>query len=283
MSSTTSLITRVTKSYIIGKYLSDLYQTIGKDAYLQSYIRLQHGTGSGFFGVANGGSSDCLSGEFRGITDSLGLKYQTCDEIKFVSASCIRLTPTQYDRTIHRTEHTHEINELFSKFEEEFIFNNKSFTPNELGHWVITNQIVTLILQCEQKSKGTFSLDIPFSKYTNAIYHNNTDVSQYSLLQVRQLIDDDYNDELALLRSYDFSESINKFTKSLFKPKAKHSLPPLSLAIIHHDDEYELLSKWYVYKAIQVLTETKNNKPYKWYKPENARRWRHYLQTGVKL
>lgn len=283
MSSTTSLITHVTKSYIIGTYLSNLYQNIGKDAYLKSHIRLQHGTGTGFFGVANGGSSDCLSGEFRNITDSLGLKYNTCNEIKFVSDSCIGLTPSQYDRNIHRTEHTHEVNELFSKFEEEFIFNNKSFTPDELGHWVINNQIVTLILQCEQKSKGNFSLDIPFSKYTNTIFHNNVDVSQYSLLQVRQLIDNDYKNELELLSSTNFINPIDRFTKTLFKPNSKHSLPPLSLALLYHNDEYELLLKWYFYKATQVLTETKNNKPSKWYKPENAHRYDHFLKTGVKL
>lgn len=273
-----SLIKNISQSYVMAKYLSDLCQQVGKDNYLNSYIRLEHGTGVGFFGISNTGSTDCIKERFRGITDSLDLTYKKWKSVKFVSKSCIGLTNPDFKK-VHRIEHTHDISNLYLEFEEKFIISGASFTPAELGIWVISNQVVCLILQQEQQSKHYFNSQYPFSKYSNKIFDSNgTDISDYTVSQIQNINLAQYAKEIAYLQSTNFNSELRKQHVNLIEATKKHTLPDMSLAVQYHNDEYELLSNYYNYKASKRC-----DKSSRWYNESDAHRYNVFLTTGVKL
>lgn len=138
----TSIVRSVSQAYVMARYLQELFECVGVD-YQNSPIRLEHGTGTGFFGVSNTGSTDCIKERFRGITDGLGLKYRTIDNIYFRSRSCMALK--HRDKAIHRIEHTYELIDMYNDFEELYIMSRRPFSANDLATHVIESQIVCLI------------------------------------------------------------------------------------------------------------------------------------------
>ena len=135
-----SLEKNIAQSFIMSRYLSKLCKAIGSEAYLKSYIRLEHGTGTGFFGISNSGSTDCVKERFRAITDSLGQKFDNWHNIDYISEGCLGMTVR--DSKVHRVEHTREVIDMFLAFEREFIIPGKDFTPADLGAWLLENQVV---------------------------------------------------------------------------------------------------------------------------------------------
>lgn len=273
-----SLIKNISQAYVMSTYLSNLCQQIGNDNYITSHIRNEHGTGSGFFGVSNTGSTDCIKERLRGITDSLGLVYKTPQHIKFISASCVNLVNFNF-RTTHRVEHTREISELYLEFEEKFIMSGISFTPADLGTWLITNQVVCLIMQSEQLSKAFHDPTCLFSKYSNSIMYNGTDISNYTVSQLQNIAVTEYATELAEIQSFNFSNELAKQTENLITKTKKHTLPPMSLAVQYYNDHYELLSQYYTHKAFK-RTDPSNKK---WYDESDAHKYKVFITTGVKL
>ena len=273
-----SLIRNISQAYVMSTYLSKLCQQIGRDNYITSHIRNEHGTGLGFFGVSNTGSTDCIKERLRGITDSIGLVYKTPQHIKFISASCVNLVNFNF-RTTYRVEHTREISELYLEFEEKFIMSGISFTPADLGTWLITNQVVCLILQIEQLSKSFYDLNRPFSKYSTSIMYNDTDISNYTISQLQNIAAKEYATELAGIQSFNFSNELEKQTANLITKTKKHTLPPMELAVQYYNDHYELLSQYYMHKVFK-RTDPSNTK---WYDESDAHKYKVFITTGVKL
>lgn len=267
----TSLIKNASQVYVMAVYLSDLCKKIGKDAYLESFIRAEHGTGTGFFGIGNTGSIDCVKERLRGITDSLDQKYKTWKKIDFVSESCKNLENPDF-RNIHRVEHTREIQNLYRDFENDFIISGKKFTVPEIIVWVITHQVVCLIEQKEQRPQNFYDDNVPFSKYTKPIFYKNKDISNYTLEQLRDLNRTRFKLILDSVAQYDFAEAIKKQTDSLLRSTKKHTLPPIKLAVDYHNNQFELLYHHYHHK----VNKRTNPQDKKWYDPTDTALWNEW-------
>lgn len=76
-----SLFSAASRAFVLAEYLSAFHEKVGANSYLASHIRSEHGTGRGFFGVSNTGSSDSLKEQFRRITDALGQNYKTPEKM----------------------------------------------------------------------------------------------------------------------------------------------------------------------------------------------------------
>lgn len=246
----TVLVSNVAKAYVIATYLRNLHETIGDPAYMTSFIRKEHGTGQGFFGIGNTGSYDCLKETLRGITDGLDLKFSTFKKIPFVSASCVGLE--QRIKEVHRIEHTIEISAQYVDLETRCIRGREDLTPQSLGRWFIENQIVCLIEQVEQT--GQYSAKTPFLKYSAPIFYNDQNVSHLSHSEIRTLNKSIFSDELTLVANYDFSSAVEKTKNKLIQLQAKHRLPPLELAVLLANDEKALLDQHYLDKLQKVTT-----------------------------
>lgn len=263
-----ALLRNASQAYIMSKYLADLCKQIGEVAYLASPIRLEHGTGTGFFGVGNTGSTDCVKERFRGITDELGQRWSCWQQIQFVSESCVGITSADFVN-VHRVEHTREVIDLFEAFEKEYIISGKPFTASELANWVIENSVVCLIEQVEQLKQVNYNDDKPFSKYSKSIFYNGVDISDYSLDQIKQLNLKRFASVMQDVTNYNFTKLNTTNTKNLLQKTKKHTLPPIKLAIKHHNDEFRLLDQHYQYKISKFSEPFKSNgKKNKWYSLE---------------
>ena len=263
------LITATATAYVISKYLQKLCAKIGKKAYLESPIRLQHGPGTGGFGfkgignpekrLGGTGNNDCVKERFRGITDGLELTFRTIEKIKFRTSSCITLT--ERNRNVHRIEHTEELIDLYYEFENEYIIPNKTFTANDLAKFVLERTLVCLIEQIEQKSGDlleSYDPDIPFSKYTNPVFYNSEDVSEKTKAELQAITAKEYANELAEVSIYDWSIKIASQEKKLINSGGHHSLPSMEIAVQYYNDAFSLLKYYYNYQLRQITDPTEN-------------------------
>lgn len=239
----------VAQVFVIAKYLSDVCAAIGKDAYLETVIRLQHCGGKGFAGVGNTGSTDCLKEAIRRVTDSLGQRYKTWQDIQFISDTCLNMPADPSFKSVYRVEHTREVSKLCEQFETEFILSGKTFTLYDIAQWIIENQVVCLIKQTEQKPSVHYDDNLPFSKYTSKIMYNGTDISLYTLAQIKALNLTRFAQELNDIKTHDFTKALASQNAQLHKPNGNHSLPPIPLVVQYHDDENELLYRHYRHKV----------------------------------
>jgi hypothetical protein len=144
-----TIINAASQAFVMSQYLQNLYLMVGREIYLNSPIRFEHGTGKGFFGVSNTGNTDCIKERFRKVTNGLGLKFDSIEKIYFRSESCRDLKLR--DKMMHRVEHTYEIKDIYIDFEKSYIMSDKTYTPQDIAVHIIENQVVGLIKQSEQK------------------------------------------------------------------------------------------------------------------------------------
>lgn len=253
-----TLVTAITQHYVIIKYLSELHQSIGTNAYLakNNWIRREHGTGSGL-GPSNTGSSDCAKERARGITDGLRLKYNSCDKIIFVSQTCLGLTPQIYNSDIYHIEHTYQLSHMYLDIEQEFILSGRKFSPNEIGEWVIQNQIVCAIKKGEQRSEKDplYDKSIPFSKYKTDIFYNGINVSKYTIDQIKAITNSHFANVIAEVQAFNFSESVLTESQNLLNsPMVEHTLPEISVATSYYNNRVELCIRHYSYRFAQMTT-----------------------------
>jgi hypothetical protein len=270
------LVKNASQAYVMAKYLANFCERVGKVNYLTSPVRLEHATGTGFFGVGNTGSTDCIKERFRGVTDNLGQRWSCWQRIEFVSESCVGITDADFKNT-HRVEHTREVIDLFKTFEEEFIIKNREFTANDLAIWIIEHQVVCLIEQREQKSQSHYDDARPFTKYASSIFYKGTDISQYTLDQLIELNKQRFEDVISALKTYDFSKLNAKHHKDLIIDKKKHTLPPLDLAVEFHNDQFELLDRHYHHK----LNKRTNPADKKWYSTEDTAKFNNWKKAKL--
>ena len=266
-----SLTWNASQAYVLCSYLRDLCERVGTERYLRSLVRLQHDSGTGFFGVSNTGSTDCAKERFRGITDSLEQTNRCWRGIDFVSESCTNTTAMDF-RNVHRVEHTREVSDLYVAFEATYILPCRRFSANDVAVFVVRNQIVCLIEQIEQRPGRKFDHVLPFSKYTRKIYFDGSDVSQHSSADLVAINDVRYASLLTTLRELDFT-GLNAKAHSRLTGEGRHTLPPLEMAERHGDDEFELVAQHYRHK-LQKRTDPESA----WYSAKDAERYREWLQ-----
>jgi hypothetical protein len=276
-----SLINNVSKAYVMSKYLQEFCGLVGEQDYKVSPVRLEHGTGTGFFGVSNTGSTDCIKERFRGITDGLGLKYNAIGEVFLRSRTCKDMK--KRDRKLHRVEHTYELIAMYKDFEDAYIVAQKPFTANDLATTIIEKQIVCLIEQKEQKTgealKQTFNKDMPFSKYTADIYCDGINVSKFSKDDIFRMNRKIYGELLELIALYDFSEAVHIARKRLIsemrvEAPLKHTLPPMSLSIEYAGCEFSLLKHHYSHKLKKRMDSNS-----RWYNETDTNRYKAWLEV----
>lgn len=275
--STKALVKNISQAYVMSKYLADLCKVIGKEAYMNSAIRKEHGTGTGFFGISNTGSTDCVKERLRHATDSLGQKFDRWQQIQFVSQGCLGMT--ERNKFEHRVEHTRECIDLFKAFENDYIISGRNFIPNDLGIWLIENHIVCLILQREQRKQSFYNDNKPFSKYSGAIYYQNQDISHFSLEQVKVLNKQRFANQIEEIKNFNFTSLIDHERRSLLMTKKKHTLPPIDIAIKFHDNEFELLERHYTHK----LNKRTNSADKKWYCVHDTARFNIWKNKNEKI
>tara|TARA_E500000318_G_scaffold109347_1_gene122116 strand:+ start:407 stop:1177 length:771 start_codon:yes stop_codon:yes gene_type:complete len=248
--------------------LKNLHTEIGTDRYKSSLIRREHGTGSGFFGVSNTGSADCLKENFRKLTDSLGLSYRHLSNIYYRTETCV--ATVNFDKKVFRVEHTVELKDLYIEFEEQFICGLQEFSPAAIAAWIVRNQVTCLIKQVEQRSSGDYDVNIPFSKYNRSVFDDSgCDVSRLSRGQLIELNDARYSNELKAISIWDFEAAITKAETALLRrPKQKHTLPDINVARDHVDQEFPLIKSHYHHKLEKI-----SNPNSKWYSPDRLARY----------
>ena len=263
-----SMITTTARAFVIARYLKNLHTEIGTDQYKSSLIRREHGTGSGFFGVSNTGSADCLKENFRKLTDSLGLSYRHLSNIYYRTETCVDIV--NFDKKIFRVEHTVELKDLYIEFEEQFICGLRKLSPAAIAAWIVRNQVTCLIKQAEQRSSRDYDVNIPFSKYNRLVFDDSgRDVSRLSRSQLIELNDTRYSDELEAMRTWDFEAAITKAeTALLHRPQKKHTLPDTNVARYYFDQELPLINNHYRHKRDKI-----SNPNSKWHSPDRLKRY----------
>lgn len=265
-----SLTRHASQAYVMCNYLSGLCQQLGRERYMRSLVRLQHGPGTGFFGVSNTGSTDCVKERFRGITDSLEQSNSCWRGIDFISETCINIDAPDF-RNVHRVEHTHEVSDLYCAFEESFIVPRHQFSANDIAIFIVRNQIVCLIQQVEQRSRWSFDHALPFSKYSRKIIFNREDVSECSVAELIAINDIRYANLLDRLRSFDFT-ALNATNSTKLTGDGHHTMPSLEIAERFGEDEFELLTRHYRHKLWKRITPGSA-----WYSAVDADRYRKWL------
>jgi hypothetical protein len=261
------LITNASKAYVIASYLRELFLAVGEDLYLTGYIRQEHGSGQGFFGLSNTGSNDCLKETLRRMTDGLNLQFKTFDQIRFTSESCRNLVSRS--KAIHVIEHTFEIIDQFHALEKKFIIEGTPFTANSLARWFIENQIVCLVRKAEQT--GRYSEVRPFEKYSASIYRGDENVSDWSHDQIRHFNLHSFSKELSFIDSFDFTNDVSIAKAKLIQLGVKHRLPPMAIAMTLNNDDMSLLDVHYLDKVTKVTTPSS-----KYFKQKYADKWREW-------
>ncbi len=265
-----TLTKNASQAYVLCDYLRRLCLQIGRERYMRSLVRLQHGPGTGFFGVSNTGSTDCAKERFRGVTDSLEQTNRCWRGIDFVSESCTTIKAPDF-RNVHRVEHTRAVLDLYRDFEERFIVTGLAFSANDVADFIVRNQIVCLIQQVEQRSGWTFDHALPFSKYTRRIYFDGVDVSGHSVAQLVAINEIRYADLLGVLRGFDFTV-LNNANATLLTGEGRHTMPSHELAAQFGEDEFELLSRHYRHK-LQKRIDPNGAR----YDADDAERYRRWL------
>jgi hypothetical protein len=266
------LLSAAARTTALAQYLQNFRKCIGIEEYQRSVIRREHGTGSGFFGVSNTGSRDCLKESIRGITDALGFSYRTPQNLIFKTESCREATA--FDRSIHRVEHTIEVKDLFLEAESKFILSDNPILLENIGEWIVTNQITTWIEQREQLRKGQYTYDLPFSKYSSEVFNmDGLNVSNFTRGEITELNSKMFVEEIASLRRLEAKTSLSRAIASFESAAAKaHTLPPLNLATAFHDDEFMLLNMHYRHKLSKRAQEGG-----RWYSEKDTRRYAEWL------
>jgi hypothetical protein len=257
-------------------YLQKFRQIIGPERYLNSIIRREHGTGTGLFGVSNTGSRDCLKESIRGITDALSLSYRTPDALPFRTESCIGIKV--FDRNSHRIEHTIEVIELYHEFEAHFILNDQEIDLSDVGKWIIENQVTTLIEQHEQRRKGHYTSEQPFSKYSRPVLYNlQKDVSTISREELRMLTCKHFSEQLSSFLTINGQPFLDTAIASFDGSGSKaHTLPLLDVAVEYNDEEFELLTRHYKYKLSKRLDPNS-----RWFSANDAARYRAWQMSAL--
>jgi hypothetical protein len=268
-------LTVASQAYVTAKFMSELHERIGTEAYLNSPVRTHHVTGNIWFGINSLGDTDCLARQFRSITDSLGQSYKDWHNIEFVSESCLNIT--NRSKKIHRVEHTREVITFVKQFEQEYIIGSKPFTAATIATDLILNQIVTLICQTEQLTAYHIDDNKPFSKYNARIYYRDTDVSDYTLDQLLEINAERYAEMLAEINKFDFTALNTKHTKQLIGHAGKHTMPAMAVAVKYHNDAFMLLNVHYHHKLNKV-TDTSNKK---WYDAKLSNQYADWLKTQI--
>lgn len=268
---------RISNLYAILSYLQSVRLSIGVDDYLKSFIRREHGVGSGFFNVSNTGSSDCGKEVIRTATDAMGFKFESIDKIYFRSQSV--LNDSQHDRTknTHRIEHTREIaGIIWPILESKYVINNEEINANEIGQWLLINTIVTLIHPNEQKSEREYNDDLPMQKYSVPVYYQDKMVSKFSLKRLQAINKAHWASQIKQIKKIDFGplvkNSMNRYSATL---PTKHKFCPLPLVEKYHNNDLALLENWYQHKLHKALDKTSK----KYYNKENADRYHDWKQT----
>lgn len=272
---TKGLASQIGRAYVICAYLRDLRTQVGDLRYKRSFVRLEHGTGTGFFGVSNSGSADCAKECFRKITDALGQSFKSWRTIEFRSDTCVNLQMPRFDRAnhgIHRVEHTLEVIQLFRAFEDQFILAEREFSAPELAEFVILNQIVCLIQRQEQVNGWVFDAEQPFGKYNRRIYFRGSDVSTATWSELIDINRERYRALLDTIRTTDFIPINQAILSRLHSPSERHTLPPMSLAVNACDCEFELLHHHYRHKRRKRTRPASS-----WYDEGDSRRYADFL------
>lgn len=263
-------VNQVSRTYVLCSYLRDLCVRVGAEAYLRSLVRNQHGTGTGFFGVNNLGSTDCASHACRLVTDALGQTNKDWSGIDFRSASCLDVQPNcvRGNAPGHRVEHAVGVAHLYRELERRFIVPCQMFTPLDIANFIVLNQIVCLIETREQISHGAADPSRPFGRYSSRIFYRGEDVTDWSLEQIGALNAARYEALLGQLRRADFY-NVNALNEAFFRRgSGRHKLPPLELAVAHGENELELLCLHYHAKRDKRITPGN-----KWYDAKDAERF----------
>jgi len=269
------LVQNASQTSVMLGYLRSLANQIGHPNYLASLIRREHGTGTGFFGVSNTGSTDCAKERIRGLTDSLAQTNRDWRGIAFISESC--LGSRQFDfRNVHRVEHTREVMELFLALEEVYVLGESQPTSRAIASFVIEHQVVSLIRQEEQIARMAFDPSRPFSKYSARIFHEGRDVSACTYEDVVAINKVRYRELLRGVADFDFTALDQRNQTSLIRrsdaPHDPHTLPPMDLAVTFHDNELELVLRHYRRKLEKRITPGN-----KWYGGDDADRFRAWI------
>lgn len=208
----------------------------------------------------------------RGITDALGFTYRTPQNLIFKTESCREATT--FDRSTHRIEHTIEVKDLFLEVESKFILSDNPILLENIGEWIVTNQVTTWIEQHEQLGKGQYTYDLPFSKYSSEVFDmDGLNVSNLTRIEITELNGKMFVNEIASLRRPEAKMSLSNAIASFDGGTAKaHTLPPLNLATAFHDDEFMLLNMHYKRKLSKRTQEGG-----RWYSEKDARRYVEWL------
>jgi hypothetical protein len=274
MQKCTPLINAVARTTALARYLQSFRLVVGEKDYISSFIRKEHGTGAGFFGVSNTGSRDCLKESIRGVTDALKLTFKTPENLIFRSKSCLGLQ--EYNSKIHRIEHTVEVNDLFLEFEMKFIYPDTEIDFMIVGKWIIKNQITTWIEQLEQRRKKDINKHLPFSKYTTQVFYMGTDdVSKLTRPEVQEINYKHFIGYLDCLSQASNAEALEKAIISFDGSQGRpHTLPSIDLASTYLHDECALLYHHYGHKLRKRTTETS-----RWYSKADAERYLLWLRS----
>lgn len=275
----TSLYNSLSRLYLICLYLREYREKIGQEAYKDSYIRAQHSTGRNWFNIDSGGDTDNLSATVRGVTDKLNQRNQNISGIDFRSQSCIGAK--NYNRSVQRVEHATPVKGLFLQIEKEFIIGDRPISIPELASYILLTQIVTLIETTEQIKFGNeINEEKPFSRYSAPIFYQGTDVSQFSLKQLKEINLDRYSSILSEIYNKDFTAFNHKNKLKLFTKvdmPGKHTIPPMDFAIQYAVNEFELLHQYYHYKRDKVIDPSSPR-----FHAVKAKQYQNWLENKVK-
>ena len=251
------------------RYLRQHCLDVGKKAYMISYIRLEHGTGTGFGAVSNTGSADCLKEQFRNLGVRLGAKFDRLDQIYFKTKKGLKIK--QSNRTEHnlRVEHSLELaKDLFPMYEREFIINGTSDTdPMTVMFWLIKHHVAVAIHPSEQKTgdagkkykKNNFKY--PFSKYSGPVFYKGIDISNYTYKKIQDInLSEHSNIQCNFTKVEKDAEKLFNNLGKVKPIKQGHKLAPLSIANKFYNNEISLLNEWYIYKKNKLFNGSKWSK-----------------------
>lgn len=275
----TSLYGSLSRLYEICLYLREYREKIGQEAYNDSFIRRQHSTGNTWFNIDSGGDTDNLSATVRNITDRLNQRNQNMSGIEFRSQSCIDIK--KHNSLVHRVEHTIPAKGIFLQIEKEFIIGDRTITITEIASYILLTQIVTLIEKTEQiLFDNEINEEKPFSRYSASIFYQGTDVSQFSLKQLKEINLDRYSSILSEINNTDFTAFNHKNKLKLFTKvdmPGKHTIPPMDFAIQYGLNEFELIHQYYHYKRDKVIDPASRR-----FNDVKAKQYQNWLENKVK-
>ena len=252
---TKTILNRASSIAVILEYLQNVCKLIGKENYSNSFIRREHSTGQGFFGVGNTGSQDCGKELIRRLSDVLGHKFTSIDSIYFRTASCLDIKQNERHKDLHRVEHTRELSDIiWPLLESKYVFKNTKIDPLQIAVWLIENLCVTLIHPDEQLPNSQYNDKKPMKKYTVPVFYNNIDFNNYTLKQICNINKDKHKILLKELQTSNWKSILEQRRKYYYVSEPKsHRLCPLEIVEKSHNSQFELLDKWYNHKRDKIL------------------------------